>query len=187
MGGGSRNLQGLLCNRRQLVIPEKEYCCHANVIGYALYAERGKAVMKRISEVSRLAGVSRRTLQYYDDDEVLVVKRSENDHRLYDEEALEKIWQILLYKEMGFELKEIRRLLAASDADRKKYLSQRVKTVRNEIGKLQDQAEFISRVLSHGMPQMPGESEGTTYVESIRELRKEHDWKRETGNGGEKK
>ena len=41
--------------------------------------------MKKTNEVSKLAGVSRRTLQYYDDEGILVVKRSQNNHRLYDE------------------------------------------------------------------------------------------------------
>ena len=55
-------------------------------------------IKKRISEVSKLAGVSKRTLQYYDDEGVLVAERSENNHRLYDEEMLEQIWRIIVYK-----------------------------------------------------------------------------------------
>ena len=101
--------------------------------------------MKRTNEVSKLAGVSRRTLQYYDDEGILVTERSRNNHRLYDKEALEKIWEIMLYKEMGFGLKEIRQLL---------------------------QIEFISLILGHGIPQMPEESDGMTYVKSIEELRR---------------
>ena len=51
------------------------YCYHANVIEYAFDAEEGKAVMKRTNEVSKLVGVSRRTLQYYDDEGLLGAKR----------------------------------------------------------------------------------------------------------------
>ena len=47
--------------------------------------------MKKINEVSQLAGVSKRTLQYYDDQEVFVVKRTDNNHRLYDEQALQNV------------------------------------------------------------------------------------------------
>lgn len=129
--------------------------------------------MKRISEVSRLVGVSRRTLQYYDDEGVLAAERSENNHRLYDEEALEKIWQILLYKEMGFELKEIREIFQIPDDERKEYLGQRRKEIRDEIRKLQEQAAFISVILSKGIPPKPAENEDITYVKSVENLRKE--------------
>ena len=62
--------------------------------------------MKRIEEVCRLSGVSRRTLQYYDNEGILSVKRSEENYRLYDETAMARLWEILWYKEMGVELTE---------------------------------------------------------------------------------
>lgn len=154
------------------MIPRKGYCYHACVIAYALYTGRGKAVMKRTNEVSKLAGVSRRTLQYYDDEGVLVAERTENNHRMYDQTALEKIWQIMLYKEMGFELKEIKELLPAGDNEQKESLRARMKTIKSEISKLKDQREFILMVLTHGLPQMPEESGEMTYVESIGKLKK---------------
>lgn len=128
--------------------------------------------MKRISEAGKLTGVSRRTLQYYDDEGVLAVERSENNYRLYDEASLGTIWKIMLYKEMGFELKQIKQLLRMSDEKQKEQLILHMETIRSEIRKLQIQTEFISLVLSHGMPRMPEESEGVTYKESIKQLRK---------------
>ncbi|MCI9489523.1 MerR family transcriptional regulator [Lachnospiraceae bacterium 48-42] len=128
--------------------------------------------MKRTNEVSKLAGVSRRTLQYYDDEGILVTERSRNNHRLYDKEALEKIWEIMLYKEMGFGLKEIRQLLQATDNKKKEYLRRKIEIVRGEIKKREEQIEFISLILGHGIPQMPEESDGMTYVKSIEELRR---------------
>ena len=106
--------------------------------------------MKKTNEVSKLAGVSRRTLQYYDDKGVLVAGRSENNHRLYDEKALCKIWQIMIYKEMGLKLKEIRQLFRVSEDQKKEYLRLRVETVEGEIGKLKEQIEFIALVLNTG-------------------------------------
>ncbi len=128
--------------------------------------------MKRTNEVSKLAGVSRRTLQYYDDEGILVTERSRNNHRLYDKEALEKIWEIMLYKEMGFELKEIRQLLQATDNKKKEYLRRKIEIVRGDIKKREEQIEFISLILGHGIPHMPEESDGMTYVKSIEELRR---------------
>ena len=75
------------------------------------YVGKGKALMKKTKEMSKLAGVSRRTLQYYDDEGLLITERTYDNHRLYDRQAMERIWEILVYKEMGFELKEIRKIL----------------------------------------------------------------------------
>ena len=59
--------------------------------------------MKTVKEVSRLAGVSIRTLRYYDEIGLLKPKRiSENQYRLYDDKALEKLQEIMDdYKKEG--------------------------------------------------------------------------------------
>ena len=93
----------------------------------SLQLRKVKNVMKKVEEVSRLSGVSRRTLQYYDDEGILPAKRSEENYRLYDDEALEKLWEILWYKEMGFNLKEIKEMLSVSKSVRKRYFEQKIK------------------------------------------------------------
>lgn len=72
--------------------------------------------------ISKIAGVSKRTLQYYDDEGMIQVKRSENNYRLYDERALETLWKIMLYKETGMELKEIKKVLSMSEGEKKEKL-----------------------------------------------------------------
>lgn len=75
--------------------------------------------MKSISQVARLADVSVRTLQYYD--EIGLLKPSEltaSGYRMYDDDALQTLQQILFFKELGFPLKEIRRILEKTDFDR---------------------------------------------------------------------
>lgn len=69
--------------------------------------------MKTISQIAKLSGISVRTLQYYD--EIGLMKPSslsESGYRLYDEEALGKLQQILTLKELDFSLKEIQHLLS---------------------------------------------------------------------------
>ena len=58
--------------------------------------EKGRFVMRKTKEVSHLVGVSKRTLQYYDDKGLLDVKRDENNYRLFDEEDINQILFILL-------------------------------------------------------------------------------------------
>lgn len=75
--------------------------------------------MKSVSQVAKLTGISVRTLQYYD--EIGLLKPSKltpSGYRLYDDEALKTLQQILFFKELGFPLKEIGEILEKSDLDR---------------------------------------------------------------------
>ena len=99
-----------LANFKGLMKPKKwhsgnQYCGHVCVIVYAESTGKGKGVMKKVNEVSRLAGVSKRTLQFYDDEGLLPAQRSKDNYRLYDDAALERLWEILVYRAMGLDLK----------------------------------------------------------------------------------
>lgn len=75
--------------------------------------------MRTISQVAELTGISIRTLQYYD--EIGLLKPSEltqSGYRLYNDEALQKLQQILFFKELGFKLKDIDEILQKPDFDR---------------------------------------------------------------------
>ena len=83
--------------------------------------------MMTVHEVSRLTGVSVRALQYYDGIGLLPpAAHTEAGYRLYDEAALERLQQILLFRELEFPLKEIRRILESPDFDRGKALDQQI-------------------------------------------------------------
>ena len=83
--------------------------------------------MMTVREVSRLTGVSIRTLRYYDGIGLLPPARyTEAGYRLYDDAALERLQQILLFRELEFPLKEIRRILDSPAFDRNKALEQQI-------------------------------------------------------------
>ncbi len=83
--------------------------------------------MRTVHEVSRLTGVSIRTLQYYDKIGLLPpTEYTGSGYRLYDDTALEKLQQILLFRELAFPLKEIRRIIDSPDFDRGKALEQQI-------------------------------------------------------------
>ena len=74
--------------------------------------------MKTISQVAELTGISTRTLQYYD--EIGLLKPSEltpSGYRLYGDQALQRLQQILFFKELDFKLKDIRDILQQPDFD----------------------------------------------------------------------
>ncbi len=83
--------------------------------------------MMTVNEVSKRTGVSIRTLQYYD--KIGLLKASsytEAGYRLYDDRALERLQQILLFRELEFPLKDIQRILSSPDFDRSKALQQQI-------------------------------------------------------------
>ena len=91
--------------------------------------------MMTVQKVSRLTGVSIRTLQYYDRIGLLhPTEYSDAGYRLYDDAALETLQQILLFRELEFPLKDIRKIIESPDFDRGKALEQQIEllTLRKE-------------------------------------------------------
>ena len=84
--------------------------------------------MKTVNEVSRLTGVSIRTLHYYDEIGLLhPTQVTDAGYRLYDDTALEKLQHIMLFRELEFPLKEIKEIVDNPDFDRNKALEQQIK------------------------------------------------------------
>lgn len=78
-----------------------------------------------IMQLAGLAGVSTRTLRYYDEIGLLPpAKIGENGYRLYTDSEIDRLQQILFYKELGVSLDEIRCILCAPDFDEKKALKE---------------------------------------------------------------
>ena len=83
--------------------------------------------MITVNEVSKLTGVSIRTLQYYDKIGLLhPAEYTEAGYRLYDDAALETLQQILLFRELEFPLKDIKKIVGSPDFDRSKALEQQI-------------------------------------------------------------
>lgn len=65
-----------------------------------------------VNALSHIAGVSKRTLRYYDEIDLLVPKRkSSNGYRIYGEQEVEKLQQILFYRNLDMPLEEIKQIL----------------------------------------------------------------------------
>ena len=69
--------------------------------------------MRTTSQVAKLTGISVRTLQYYD--ELNPSQLTSSGYRLYDDEDLKKLQQILFFKELDFKLKEIKAIIGQPD------------------------------------------------------------------------
>ena len=80
----------------------------------------------QIKEFAELTGVSVRTLHYYD--EIGLLKPSyvdeQNGYRFYDEASLDRMQEILFYRELDFPLKSIAEILASPNYDKQKALAE---------------------------------------------------------------
>lgn len=83
--------------------------------------------MRTVNEVSRLTGVSIRTLHYYDTIGLLKPTQiTQAGYRLYDDTALERLQCVLLFRELQFSLSEIREILDSPNFDRSRALEQQI-------------------------------------------------------------
>lgn len=108
--------------------------------------------MRTIKEVSRLAGVSIRTLHYYDSIGLLSPeKETESGYRLYDDTDLERLQQILLFRELQFPLKEIKGILDSPGFDKKKALEQQIKLLELKKEHLENLIDFARGIIMIGV------------------------------------
>lgn len=108
--------------------------------------------MKKIKDVIRITGLSRRTLQYYDEQGLVKPKRTKENYRLYDKEDLSKLWRLLLYKEMGFQLEDIAVLIERPEEETRWILEERLISIHAEIEKLSRMYRFTEKILEYGVP-----------------------------------
>ena len=87
--------------------------------------------MMTVHEVSKIAGVSIRTLQYYDKIGLLHPSGyTDAGYRLYDVGDLERLQHILLFKELEFSLKDIKEIINSPDFDKDKALEQQIELLK---------------------------------------------------------
>lgn len=127
--------------------------------------------MKTVAEAARLAGVSVRTLQYYDKIGLLAPDGvTEAGYRLYGEPALERLQQVLFYRELGFALKDIAQILADPAFDVKRALEQHRALLVAKQERLARLTRHVDNLLKGG-----GRTEFDAFDESeIMELREKY-------------
>ena len=95
--------------------------------------------MKTVTEIAQQAHISVRTLHHYDAIGLLKpTEITEAGYRLYDDAALERLYLILLFRELEFPLKDIQAILDAPDFDRNRILEQQVEMLKAKAAHLQN-------------------------------------------------
>ena len=101
-----------------------------------------------VSQAARLAGVSVRTLRWYD--EIGLLKPTEvtpAGYRFYDDEAMAVLQQILFYRELGVPLEQIGRILSAPEHDRTEALKKHRTLLELKRRRLDDMLRLVDKTI----------------------------------------
>ena len=130
--------------------------------------------MMTVNEVSKLTGVSIRTLQYYDKIGLLKpAEYTQAGYRLYEDTALEKLQQILLFKELEFSLKEIKEIISRKDFDRNKALKQQIELLTLKKEHLENLINFARGIEFIGVKTMDFSAFDTKKIDEYSKRAKE--------------
>ena len=116
------------------------------------HGEAGEDTMMAytVKKLAATSGVSVRTLHFYD--EVGLLKPAyvgANGYRFYEEAQLVKLQQILFYRELGFELKQIKRILRKGDFDTIAALESHRKALAKNLVRTRRLIQTIDKTIEH--------------------------------------
>ena len=128
----------------------------------------------QIKEFAEQIGVSVRTLHYYD--EIGLLKPSEvdaqNGYRFYDERSLERMQEILFYRELDFSLKTIAQILSSPDYDKQQALTRQRKLLlakKERLERLIDALDSMEKGEGFMKPNNEYEDLKNKYAEEVRQ------------------
>ncbi len=96
-----------------------------------------------VGEVARLAGVTIRALHHYDEIGLVMAERTAGGHRVYDTATLERIQQVMFFKELEFPLETIKEIMADPDFDRRAALTQQRAMLFGKIERLRSVLDAV--------------------------------------------
>ncbi|MBZ6526756.1 MerR family transcriptional regulator [Aerococcaceae bacterium DSM 111021] len=117
-----------------------------------------------IGELAKLAGISTRTLRHYDAIDLLKPAYiDENGYRIYSENEVKMLQQIMFYREFDITLEEIHEIINSSEFDRLKALEthyRHLEAEKDRIGHLMNTVKKTIRIYQEGLTMSKKEFEG---------------------------
>ena len=114
-----------------------------------VYTISGDHMNYQTKNLAKLAGISIRTLRYYDQIGLLSPhERTEGNYRIYHDEDVNKLQQILFFKEMGLELKKIKILMKnLNDEKRLKVLETHLSSLHHDQKRIELLIENVKKTI----------------------------------------
>lgn len=111
--------------------------------------------MRTVKEVSKITGVSVRTLHHYDAIGLLKpTKVTEAGYRMYDDTALSRLQNILLFRELQFPLKEIKAILDSPNFDPSEAITQQIGLLELQYKRIGELIAFAREIQNKGVTTM---------------------------------
>lgn len=108
-----------------------------------------------VQKLGQLAGVSPRTLRYYDEIGLLPPARvSSSGYRLYGQVEVDRLQQILFYRELGLSLDAIKHFMLAPDFNRTKALQEHREQLIGERDRLNKLITNVEKTIAAGEGRM---------------------------------
>lgn len=125
--------------------------------------------MRTVKDVSKLTGVSVRTLHYYDAIGLLTpTKVTDAGYRMYDDTALSRLQSILLFRELQFPLKEIKEFLDSPDFNQEETIAQQIKLLELQYKHIGELISFAREIQTKGVKTMNFEVFETDEIEQYK-------------------
>ncbi|ATP41538.1 MerR family transcriptional regulator [Solibacillus sp. R5-41] len=137
-----------------------------------------------INELAKLSGVSKRALRYYDEIGLLIPSEiGENGYRHYSDADIDRLQQILFYRELDFKLEEIKKFLDAPEFNvnealrnqhellerKRSYLDGLIKTIKNTIQVMEGEKMMTNEQKFEAFKNKMIEDNDKQYGEEVRE------------------
>ena len=108
-----------------------------------------------VHEVANLTGITARTLHYYDEIGLLKpTKVTESGYRMYDDTALKRLQNILLFRELEFPLKEIKAILNSPNFDPSEVIAQQIRLLELQYKHIGELITFTREIQKKGVTAM---------------------------------
>ena len=132
--------------------------------------------MRTVKQVSKLTGISVRMLHYYDKIGLLKPSKvTDTGYRLYDDDALMTLQQILFYKELDIPLKEVIKIMYSPNYNKNQALENQKKLLMLKCNRLKDLIELINKTLKGDNTMSFTEFDMSEYFKALEEFKKEHE------------
>lgn len=106
--------------------------------------------MLTVKQLSKLAGVTPRTLHHYDEIGLLKPSRvGENGYRYYGEETVLRLQQILFYRELGIPLEDIKKIMGRRDFDVMGALRSHKEALQKQMARLNRLINTVDNTINH--------------------------------------
>ena len=89
-----------------------------------------------INKLAKLAKITSRTLRHYEEEGLIKPARKSNGYRIYGQDEVNRLQDILFYRELGIPISEIKRILEEPNYDREEVLNEHLKELTEKKKRL---------------------------------------------------